>query len=163
MATVDALRTAIVAVMLAVPDVGNVYDHVRYSAGWSNFLDNFGWANSSGENVVRGWWLSGPTISSGPTSTFDQLTDTYTFTVHGVMTYTDSSDTDATFAALVTAVRDKLYTQTTLAQGSAAVVPGSVELDAGLVDMRMFGSYLVHYCEMQLSVEVEQTPVVWGL
>lgn len=163
MAIQREIASAIVAVMQTVEAVGQVHNRNKYNASWDKFFDQFAY-NWNGQKQVRGWYLSIPTVTatSGEGDSFDSHWDTYDYVIRGLMSYSDGGETEPAFEDLIYTVRDVLQAQGTFGLVSAPdrVVDGSIAVTIPTVDMRTFGSVLMHYCEMHLQVTVN-SDVVW--
>lgn len=158
------IRLAMAGILDAIPNIGMVYDHYKYSSDWSKFLDQFT-ISIGGNRQVRGWWLSIPTISvpQSQYQTFgsDGDVDTYNWPLRGVMTFSDANGSETEFEDLIHLVRNTLRHQLTLGLPSE-IVPGAINVVVPLIDIRSFGSYLVHYCEMSVTMDVMLPATVWG-
>lgn len=160
MTTVADVRLALVEVLNTVPNIGNVYDHYKYSSDWQHFLDQFAYFGPSGKKGVRGAWISIPTVRTGRMSTFDTPTDALDWPLRFVMSFSDKDGTEAEFEDVLYTARDVLRTQLTLALGGDIIVPGSIFAEIPLVDLRMYGSVLCSYAEMSITMEVEAEGLV---
>lgn len=152
MSVYSDLRTALVARLNAVADIGTVSNRQRWSAQWSDYLDSFQ-ATIGGTTQIRGWMVSLERIESAPMS-FGNTSRIYVFLARGVMGLDDSANTEGTFLDLCEAVLNSVDGRTDL--GSAVVIDYSVGPSVlRLVDHRLFGSVLCHYCEIEVRAEAE--------
>lgn len=144
--------TAIVTRINTVSDVGQVHARWRYSKTWDVFLDQMK-ATVSGSPLVRAWLVTLPEIASSA-SRFGANERVYSVEVFGVHGISDSSNSEATFLALVESVMDALDFRTDL--GSANVVDYTVGPASARFENRMFGSVLAHSVTISVPVIVKK-------
>lgn len=157
----DDLRLAILGILQSVPNIGNVYPHYKYSSNLKDFLGQFSWNDENGLTQYRGGWINIPTVRTGPTTTFDQPEDLYTWPVRLLMTLSDRYNSEERFENLVYLARKTIQQHLTLGLPSVEVIPGTVVVNIPTIDIRRFGSALVHFCEMSIDVEVNVTDMVF--
>lgn len=161
MTVTDDIRLAIVRIVSGVPNAGNIYPHYKYSSNWRDFLGQFSFTDENGLPIYRGGWISIPTVRQGPESTFDSVTDVYTWVIRLVSSLSDKYNSEERFETLIYLIRKTLYQHTTLGLSSTEIIPGTVEVRIPTVDIRRFGSPLVHYAELVLTVEANVTDAVY--
>ena len=150
MTTLTDLTSALVSQIDAVSGVDYVYGYQRYIADWTNYLALF--KRSSGSDI-NGWWvtLANPSITTAA-DVFGANEWTYHFLITGIMGVKDSANTEATILGQAEAILATLHTETTL--GVSGVTVGDLFPQLRIVEHRMFGSILCHYCEITLDVKV---------
>lgn len=153
------IREALVKIISALPDTGMVYNRYKYSSDWNKFLDQFT-VTIGGARHIRGWWVAAPILPGGNTQgdTFDSAWENYIYTIRGVLTYSDTNSSELTFTDLVYTIRNKLAVQGVLGLSTPGaednVIDGSIECTVPVMDIRTFGSFLCHYCEIRFTVGV---------
>lgn len=157
------LKENITEVCQSVDGIGNFYGNYKFATDWSKFMDQFKYTDL-GITHFRGGWLQLPTSSYlGQTSTWDDICWFYDFPIRLFMSLSDRYNSEQVFGELLFRTRDVLYSQTTMGMGSTGVVPGSVNCTVYTVDIRQFASNLVHFAQLNLSLEVhENLPTEWG-
>lgn len=145
------IRTAIYEVLDNIAGIGIVHDYERWSADWSRYLDLFT-TQIGGIRQVRGW-----TIGYSGTAESDQVQldggelRSSRWVVRGYMGWDDSRETEKDFQDLVEDVLDALDDESTTLHDPADyydIGPAT----APVVEARVFGSVLCHYCEIILTV-----------
>jgi len=146
-ATYTELRNGLTDLLYAVPGVGRTHNRLRYAADWKTFLDRFS-ASVTGDRQVRGWWVERERREDAYHS-FGKMNMRHIFVVRGVLSFSDTADTDSVFGDVVDAVMDALGGATIA--GAWEVGPPTLRIN----DLRQFGSVLCHYAEIELPVEQE--------
>jgi hypothetical protein len=157
-----AIRDNLVTLISTIPDSGSVYNRAKYSSDWGRFFENFQYQNR-GKRQIRGWWLTIPlfipgNFTGGGGDSFDQNWETYDYRIRGIMSFVDTDDTEAEFEDLIYRVFVTLQQQA--AHGAYLVVDGAHTIDGAItvampiVEYRMFGSTLCHYCEISYRISL---------
>lgn len=157
----DDLRLAILGILQSVPNIGNVYPHYKYSSNLRDFLGQFSFTDENGLAGYRGGWINIPTVRSGPSTTFDEPADLYSWPIRLLMSLSDKYSSEERFENLIYLARKTLYQHITLGLSSSEVIPGTVVVNISTADIRRFGSALVHFCEITLIVEANVTDAVF--
>ena len=131
---------AIAARLNTVTDIGQVHARTRFSADWSTYLDHMK-ATVSGASTIRGWMIAPTEVSSSP-GAFAANDREYQWDVFGIQSFSDSTNTEAAFYALVELVMDALDFRKDLGVGT--VIDFSVGPTSARFEHRMFGSVLCH-------------------
>ncbi len=145
-----AIRTQIAAVVNGVTNVGKVYDYERWAPDWGTFISLFK-TTISGVAQIRGWEIGRRGFSEKQAAIggeYGQNEKRHEYLIRGYMGVDDSAATEKTFNALIEAISDALRNNWTL-NGSAL---NHEWLQAPVIEARMFGSVLCHYCELTLAV-----------
>lgn len=140
------VRTAIVALINGVSNVGTVLNREPLDNTWDEFLDRFKVTISSVDQI-RGFTVSCEAIpSEGFIATGARntgLIDNYQFKIRGYCSLNYDNATETDFLAVCINVRDAL---------NGGIVSGSVfNADPAQIDTytpRIFGGTLCHYCEI---------------
>ncbi len=160
MAEYREYRDAIAAQIEVVADAGRVHPRQRHADDWREYFQKF-MTTIDGVQQVRGWWIERTTRRVAEAD----ITDTmgamgsgavnwaHTFTVTGVMGFSDARDTDAEFGDLVDDVIDSLMlmvrTPTDFFPGAWQMIPPRLRVQ----EIRMFGgSILCHWAEIIVIV-----------
>lgn len=141
-----AIRTQYKAILETVPNIGVVHDYERWSVDWDKFLAQF---KDPASGKILGWTItrerSPETFTPGPGS--DRR---YMMVLRGYMALQDTVASEKTFQDLIEAVCNTFRPKTTL-NGAVNQVEAPLQVD--IVEHRLFGSVLCHYCELRQTVE----------
>ena len=156
MSVYSTIRDAIKTQVSAVSGIGQVHAYERYSADWSSYFNLFG-----GTNQILGWWVTWDGI---PESGIDgermgPVSETYRYTVHGMMGLKDSTATEQSFDELIETVVKELRDQRDY--GSTNVIDYSTRVTVPVIETRQYGSVFAHYTEIRVEVTVA-SDIVWG-
>lgn len=106
MSHLAVIRTAIVATLAAVPQVGVVHAYERYVRGDNKFKQLYLYTPPGGEQQLRGWWVRRVgTVESSP-NVSPRTRNVHTWRLRGYMALNDESASELVFDELVEAVRD---------------------------------------------------------
>lgn len=144
-------RTRLKTILQSVSNIGVVHDYQRFNTDYMAFINLFD-TTIGGVKQLRGW-----TVAFGGLASTDDLPDQfdgqyvrgYRWTIRGYMGLQDSAATEKTFAALVETVCDALDDDDTL---HGATYYDASKAEAPVVEERLFGSVLCHYCEIRLII-----------
>lgn len=124
--------------------VGPVHDYERWSAEWKKFLDHF----KASDGKIHGW-----------TITREKTTESFipglgaerrhTMVLRGYYALQDSVGSEKNFQDLIEVICTVFRGETTL-NGTVEQVEAPLQVD--LVEPRMFGAVLCHYCELRQVV-----------
>lgn len=146
-----SLRTAIVAVLDGIEDIGAVHSRERFVVDPSRYLDLFK-VSIDGESQIRAWLVLRESAVPVMDAAFNETRRRHLFVLRGLLGFKDSSDTYGTLQALADEVMAAFDTQTTLS--TSGVIVHSV----GPCSLRSFenvqyGSTLCHQAEVELPIE----------
>lgn len=145
--SLDTIIVAIKALLVAVPNVGDVHDYVRLATNEQQFLSFFKDATSG---RVLGW-----TITRESTNTVDRNVgaqmDTHIIVLRGWMGLKDGDATEKTFQALIESVRATFNAHANRKLSATAFFSGPCQVRQ--VTQGILGAVLCHYCELALPVQ----------
>ncbi len=147
--TLTTNRTEIKTVLEGITDIGVVHDYERLTTDWKTYLDKFKPATKA---YIRGW-----TIRREKTpEEYDELADNfgrrkYRFVIRGFASVDDANASSKTFDDLIETICDTFRPLTVNNLNGKAMGSGLIQTE--IVEDRMFGSVLCHYCELSLEVE----------
>jgi hypothetical protein len=147
-------RAAIVAMMVAVPNIGQVHAQERYLPDEGKFKQVYLFELPDGSKQIRGWWLRRVRTLERTVSTGSVMNE-HTWQWRGYMAFKDADATELTFDDLIEAYRDAFRADPTLG-GVCEQNPldigqgedGVQVVDAGPVT---FSSVLCHSAVLQLK------------
>lgn len=149
--SVANVRTAIVARLVSVPDIGVVQAYERYAADLAK-LKQLYW--SAPHNAVRGWYVRRP-VTTETSNDLGRSVEQIRWRIVGVMALDDANASELVFDGLIEQIRNAFAQDETLGGTvDQCTVPGAdgescIQLDdAGPV---MFGGVLCHACRLGLS------------
>jgi hypothetical protein len=102
--SVDTHRAAIVAMLQAVPDAGQVHDEEPYGRTESAFRALYAWTDPQGAQQLRGWYLRRTRTAERELGVGRTL-DVHTWQLRGFATLNPEQGTGKAFDALIEAVR----------------------------------------------------------
>ena len=154
----DDIRQEVVSLVESVTDVGVVHDRQRWATNWSTLLDLFKHEMSDGSgSLIRGWMVSRSSIlPDTEDSSFGADRELHGFLIRGIMAFSDLEDSEGTFNNLIDQVRSALINSARLDAVSSIVVRYARVVSVRLIDIRMFGSVLCHYCELEYNIETQE-------
>jgi len=155
MSTLQAHRDAILTVLAAVPDVGNVHDRERYARDEAGFRALYLFTPGAGVGAglphIRGWWIRRVRTEESSADTGSPI-NAFTWEVRGYMAFNDALVSELVFDELVERIRDAVRADLTLGGvcdlGPMEETEGVQVLDAGPV---MFAGVLCHSVVLQLK------------
>lgn len=148
------IRSRLDTIVSAVSNIGVVHDYERFSSDMTAFMTLFK-TTISGTDQIRGWTIgyngySTPDDDEFPREFGHRFIRLKRFKIRGYQGLDDSAETEKTFAALVEDVCSAIDGDATLNDKDTyyladyCVVP--------VFDLRIFGSVLCHYCEIDVNV-----------
>lgn len=139
-----SIREQIKAILEGVSGIGVVHDYQRWSATWEKFLDHF----KDPDGKINGWvFTREKTPATCESATHESRV--HSFKIRGYYGLKDEDATELTFQDLIENISAAFRAKRTL--NSTAEDSGPFQVD--LVEPRLFGSVLCHYCELTLEVE----------
>lgn len=149
--SIAAIRTAIVACLQSVDDIGIVHGYERYANDLAR-LKTLYW--SASHNAVRGWYVRRVvTIEDGNVQ--GRTVEHVRWRIVGVMALDDAAASELAFDDLIESVRDAFAAEETLGgtvdqcTSTDERAESCIQLDdAGPV---MFGGVLCHACRLSLT------------
>lgn len=139
------VRQQIFSILSAVPNIGRVYDYERWATDWISFINLF---KDPASGRILGWEISRMAVQ---TTTIDNAEDEvqHRYLIRGYMGMKDADRTEILFNGLIEQVRNSFRRNFNLngtcEQLSPLIVP--------IIELRIFGSVLCHYCEMHLTAQ----------
>lgn len=146
----STIRAAIKDVLNTVENIGVVHDYERHAADWGKFLELFR-VVMSGQPQIRGWEITRRqrtgrqgTLGAG----FRETERRHVYRIHGYMGLQDHAASEKIFQVLIDAVCAAFSSTQRLGGAS-----NSHEfIQVGVIEPRMFGGVLCHFCELTLTV-----------
>jgi hypothetical protein len=141
----STIRQKIYTEISAITDIGMIYDYERWAIDWVTFINLF-------KNPVSGRILGWEIGRKGAPATYDsnaEETTTHQYVIRGFMGLKDADGTEKLFNAKIEDIRDKFRFNFTLDGLCEMAGP----LSANIIEPRMFGGVLCHYCELDLPVQ----------
>lgn len=154
MSQVAAIRSAIVAAVAGVPEIGQVHAYERYIRGDARFAQLYEHTLPGGAGQLRGWWVRRvATRESSPSLGPDAL-NVHTWHLRGYMALNDEQASELVFDELIEDVRAVVRADPTFG-GVAEQGPlndgdntdGAQVIDAGPV---MFCGVLCHSALLEI-------------
>lgn len=134
-----------------VADIGAVHAYERLAANWDEFLSRYR-TTVGGTAQVRGWFITREAVRPLGTAPFGSVHRQHVIVVRGVLGVDDSANTETIFQELIDLVLDKL--DAIKDAGAASVIDYSFgDSEARIIEPRVYGGVLCHYCEISLPVE----------
>lgn len=142
------IRSKYKTLMSAISGIGVVHDYERWSVDWAKFLEQF---KDPTSGKILGWTITREKSSEEflPGSTYRR---THDMVIRGYQGLRDEDGSEKTFQDLIETVCNTLRPKTTLENEVEQVAE---PLQVTLVDVKLFGAVLCHYCELRQSVNEE--------
>ena len=137
------IRAAIKSALEGVGGIGTVHDYERWATEWGDFLSLY---KTSG-NVINGWTITRQRTTEEQATT-SHTERTHHFLIRGIYGLRDADATEITFQSLIEAICAAFRALYRIDGTAMDNEPIQVEL----VENRMFGTVLCHYCELTLAV-----------
>lgn len=144
------------AQLAAVPNVGQVHDYSRLAVDWGTYIARF---KDTASGRIRGFEITRTAVPEHLRGAFFRH---HRFVLRGFLGFKDEDATDKTFQPLIEEVCNAFRQaqppagKPWLYQNGDAPAESCVQVT--VIDERMFGSVLCHYCEIQLSVTERINP-----
>jgi len=153
--SLDAIRTAIVATMNTVTNVGIVHDYERYAKLEAEFKALYV-AQIAGKGQVRGWYVR-RLATREVSQVIGRYQVTHEWLVRGFMAIEDAAGSEKVFDTLIESVRDVFRTDETL----GGVVSSTVTRDAAGLQLEesvpvLFAGVLCHSARLKLITTHDQ-------
>lgn len=154
MSRLATIRTAIVATVAAVPEVGVVHAYERYIRADDKFRQLYLYTPPVGTPQLRGWWVRRVATAESSPNISPRTRNVHTWHVRGYMVLNDEAASELVFDELVEAVRDAVRADLTFG-GVADLGPlndgdnteGAQVVDTGPV---MFCGVLCHSALLEI-------------
>lgn len=151
----SAILSALVALVDGATGVENVYAYQRHVGDWKAMIDLFKVTTGTSPNTttrVHGWSISRSSVTE------DWLTNVevervHEFKVRGIYGVQDSANSEDAFNRLVEAVANALRADFTCTATAEWHEPAQFPI----IDYRVFGGILCHYCEGTVKVRERLT------
>jgi len=143
------IRTQLKTVVAAVVDIGLVYDYERWAAEWSKVLDIFR-ATIQGKDRIQAWTI---TREGTPAEDLDTEREwrRHLMVIRGYRGLDDTQGSEKQFQDLIETVCTALRGQ------RAGQLAGTVTIlrpaQVRIVENRLLGDVLCHYCEIAVQAE----------
>ena len=145
--SMSAIRDQIKAILSAVAHIGVVHDYERWASDWAAYLELFSVITVTG-TYINGWEITRKKTPSVTASvTHDKRT--HTFLIRGIYGLKDSDASEITFQDLIEDICSAFRSNYQLNSTADNTEPIQVDL----VENRVFGNVLCHYCELTLIAD----------
>ena len=156
-ATMPAARSALLAVLAAVPAVGLVHSRERFASSEAEFrklylyspaqaVDGFGL-----ESHIRGWYLR--RTATAEVNANGRILNEHRWLIRGYLAFKDAVESELIFDELVERIRSAVRVDTTL--GLPGMLGGSTQEERGVqlasAGPVMFAGLLCHSAMLELS------------
>lgn len=157
--SLSTIRSAIVATLAAVPDIGVVHAYERYAADYSTLLALY---RSPTHGQIRGWHVSrASTTERG--QIFQSSAEVTRWRIRGLLGVNDAAATGLLIDELIESIRDAFRADPTLggavAECAEPVQDGESGIQVEGVEFALFGSVLCHSCRLALPTYTHRLPV----
>ncbi|HYE35503.1 hypothetical protein [Methylocaldum sp.] len=124
----DAIRTAIVAKLNSVADIGRVHAYERYANQMADLSALYAWDAGSGQKQLRGWFARRVGIQESKPSE-PTFRETITWQIRGYLALSDAAASELAFDDLIDAIRAAFRADDTL---GGAVATCWIDDEAGI-------------------------------
>jgi len=146
------IRTQLKTVVAAVVDIGQVHDYERWAAEWSKVLETFK-ATIGGAERIQAWTITREG-TAGSDHDVGQEWRSHLMVLRGYRGLDDTQGSEKQFQDLIETVCAALRAQrpANLAATVSRLGPAQVRI----VEHRILGDVLCHYCEIAVQAEEVQ-------
>jgi len=109
----DPIRTAIVAKLNTVTDIGRVHAYERYANQLADLAALYAWNPGGGPAQLRGWFVRRVKVHESM-PTLATYSETITWRIRGYMALSDAAASELAFDDLINAIRDAFRADDTL-------------------------------------------------
>ncbi len=142
-----AISERIKTILSATAGVGVVHDYERWAADWTTYLDLFSVEDETGKRI-NGWeFMRKKTPAATESVTHDERN--HTFLIRGLYGLKDSDASELVFQQIIEDICASFRSNFQLNSTAENTEPVQVDL----VENRIFGNVLCHYCELKLMVD----------
>jgi hypothetical protein len=113
MSNLDTIRAALLDLVKAVPDIGQVHDRERYIREESKFRQLYLVSKAGEEPQLRGWWLRRARTQESSLG-IGRNVEVHTWHLRGYLALVDNSSTEILFDILIERLRDAFRADPTL-------------------------------------------------
>lgn len=151
----DAILTAVQAVIQGVSGAGQVHTYERHAPTWDRFLELFRTGDAVSGYTIAGWMIT-RTAAPVVRGEYGETFRCHVLRLRGLRGLDDSEATEKAFQAHLDDVSDAFLADHTLGGAVFTTHPefgpmsGTVGLDIADVQNRMFGKVLCHSAEGRL-------------
>lgn len=145
--SLEAVREQIRTILTGVSGIGVVHDYERWAAEWPAYLELFSIEDETGTRI-NGWDI---TRRKTPAVTASVTHDSrsHTFLIRGMYGLEDSQASELVFQQLIEDICAAFRAKYQLESTAENTEPVQVDL----VENRVFGNMLCHYCELTFTVD----------
>lgn len=144
--TLAAVIEQVRVILAGVPHIGQVHPYIRFVTTEAGVNDKF---KDPEADRIKFWSITRSSTSSTDANVHANR-DVHTLVVRGWMSLNDANNSEAEFQSLVELVR-QTFKQNRKLNGAAYY---SAPMQAGTVMSGAIAGFVVHYCELALSVEI---------
>jgi hypothetical protein len=144
--SLGAIRSYLKSLLSGVAGIGVVHDYERWAVQYSDLL-NYYVKNSK----LNGWAITRRSTEA-EWSAMPVVDRTHQIEITGIYSLKDADASEKTFQDLIEAVDAAVRFDHTLGGNCLVAGPLAVEV----VEARMFGSVLCHYCLLRLPVQTRE-------
>lgn len=139
------IRAQIKTILSGVTGIGVVHDYERWSKDWTTFLTLF---KHVAGGRINGWIITRSAVEELEETTSHEPS-IHQYKIKGIYALKDSAASEKAFNTLIEAIRAAFRTNYQLNDTASHTTP----LKVPVIENRVFGSVLCHYCEMTLTAE----------
>lgn len=143
------IRTQLKTILEGVSGIGVVHDYERHAKDWNSYLSFY---KKAGTSIINGWQITRRSTREEEHAA-SQTYRFHTMVIKGFYSLDDSAASEKTFQDLVESICTAVREDADLGGAAFHVTPPTVTV----VEQRMFGDVLVHFCEINVQAEEDVT------
>ena len=143
------IRDQIETILGGVSGIGVVHNYDRWSDTWPKFLAHY---KVAATGKINGWAIT-RTKTPEESDSFEKHARDHEFTIRGYYGLKDADASEIVFQDLIEAICTEFRSNFTL--NSTCDESGPIQV--GLVENRIFGTVLCHYCELSIMARERVT------
>lgn len=147
------IRTAALAVLDSVTDIGITHNRARWASLWNDLRDQYQTTIST-VTQLRGWWVEweGFAPFAEDFESYSGVVRGHRVRIHGLLGLDDSASTELTAAVLTEAVANAFDGAASFHNSVTGNYVATTAAEVEVFEARTIGGALVHYSEITFTV-----------
>ena len=151
-----AIREQIKVILAGVAGIGVIHDYERWATDWNKFLDHY--KDAGGR--INGWTITRDATPERWLTNID-YERVFEMVIRGYYGLQDAAASEILFQDLIESICDEFRGNDTLNGTCETTCPefggmtGKSGIQVIIVEPRMFGGVLCHYCELRLGAQIK--------
>lgn len=155
----EEIREQTAAILASVEGMGVVHQYQRWAKSWEKFLDLFSVKDDAGVGRINGWMITRAATPEKWLTNVNYLR-VYELVMYGFYGLKDAAASELVFQNLIEEACASFRENDTLNGTCETIAPefgalaGRAGVQVEIVEPRMFGNTLCHYCKLRLGAQI---------